>query len=161
MITIKFRNQHRIFTMQIKPLLFPFIIIVSLAQGCSFSYSSKSSSNSSGSSSKSSGSSSSSTSSESSKDTEKYQQQIISYSSAYLSTADFDRLAFSRGVSEIASANGITNWEDDDATLIAIGRALKKSNITGSAYETYKDQIANSDAARMKSIQKGYEMNKD
>jgi hypothetical protein len=52
--------------------LFPFIIIVSLAQGCSFSHSSESSSDSSGSSSKSSGSSSSSTSSESSKDTEEY-----------------------------------------------------------------------------------------
>ncbi|WP_428353270.1 putative lipoprotein [Methyloprofundus sp.] len=144
--------------MQNKPFLFPALIIVSLAQGCSFSHSSESSSDSSGSSSTSSGSSSSS---KSSKDTEEYQLQVMSYASAYLSTADFDRFAFSRGISQIATANGITNWEDDDATMIAIGRALKKSNITGSAYESYKDKIANSDKDRMELIQKGYEMNKD
>ena len=108
--------------MQNKPFLFPALIIVSLAQGCSFSHSSESSSDSSGSSSTSSGSSSSS---KSSKDTEEYQLQVMSYASAYLSTADFDRFAFSRGISQIATANGITNWEDDDATMIAIGRALK------------------------------------
>ena len=147
--------------MHIKPFLLPLAIIVSLAQGCSFSHSSESSSDSSGSSSKSSGSSSSSTSSESSKDTEEYELQVISYSTAYLTTAEFDRLAFSRGVSQIATSNGITNWEDDKATMIAIGRALKKSNITGSAYEKYKDEIANSDEDRMKLIQKGYEMDKD
>ena len=147
--------------MHIKPFLLPLVIIVSLAQGCSFSHSSESSSDSSGSSSKSSGSSSSSTSSESSKDTEEYQLQVISYSTAYLTTAEFDRFAFSRGVSQIATSNGITNWEDDETTMIAIGRSLKKSDITGSVYETYKAKIANSDADRMKWIQKGYDMKKD
>ena len=147
--------------MQIKPLLFPALIIMSLAQGCSFSHSSESSSDSSGSSSKSSGSSSSSKSSASSQDTEEYELLIISYTSAYLTTAEFDRFAFSRGISQIASANGVTNWEDDDTTMIAIGRALKQSNITGSAYEDYKAKIANSDADRMKQIQKGYEKNTD
>lgn len=144
--------------MQIKPFLFPVLIIISLAQGCSFSYSSKSSSNSSGGSSKSSASSSSS---KSSADTEEYQLQVIGYTSAYVTTASFDRVAFSRGVSQIATANGITNWEDDEPTMIAIGRALKKSDITGSVYENYKAEIANSDADRMKLIQKGYEMKKD
>lgn len=147
--------------MQIKPFLFPALIIVSLAQGCSFSHSSDSSSDSSGSSSKSSGSSSSSKSSASSQDTEEYELLIISYTSAYLTTTEFDRFAFSRGISQIASENGVTNWEDDDTTMIAIGRALKKSNITGSAYEDYKAKIANSDADRMKQIQKGYEKNTD
>lgn len=149
--------------MQIKFFLFPVYIVISLAQGCSFSHSSESSSDSSGSSSDSSAGSStssgsSSTSSASSKDPEQYQLLIISYTSVYLSTAEFDRFAFSRGISEIATANGITNWEDDETTLIAIGRGLKNANISDSLYEMYKKSVTNANAHRMQMIQKGYDM---
>ena len=101
---------------------------------------------------------SSPSSSSSEDDDEKYQLQILNYTSAYITSSEFNRLAYTRGISEIATANGITSWEEDEATLIAIGRGLKNSNITGSLYETYKSSIANANADRMQMIQKGYDM---
>jgi len=147
--------------MHIKPSLFPVIIIVGLAQGCSFSASSQSSSDSSASISESSGSILSSPSSSSSQDDENYQIQVMSYTSAFLTTTTFNRFSFSKGITQIATANGITNWEDDDPTLRGIGRALKQSHISGSTYESYKENIANSDDHRMQMIQKGYDKQKN
>lgn len=138
--------------MHSKPALFFVFLAISLAQGCSFSHSSDSSANSS----KSSGSSSST--SPSSEDTETYQLQVINYTVAYYSTAEFEHFAFTRGISEIANENGVTDWEDDKITLIAIGRGLKSSNINSHLYETYKKSLAGSKASRMQWIQKGYDM---
>jgi len=132
--------------MPIKPFLFS-ILIISLSQGCSFS---KSSENSSG--------SSASISNSSEEDEKKYQLEVTNYTSAYIVSSEFDRFAFIRGISEIAHANGITNWEEGEATLIGIGRGLKNSNISFSLYESYKRSLADSNASRMKIIQKGYDM---
>ena len=143
--------------MLIRPFLLPGLIVISLAQGCSFSASStssESSSNSSGSSSDSSGSSSPS----SSEEEKEYENQIMDYTTAYLSTAEYDRFAFLKGISEIAIANGITSWEDDEVTMIGIGRGLKKSHMTGSVFQAYKTSIADSKELRMFNIQKGYDM---
>ena len=156
------RHQAKDIIMQIGFFLLPVLIAISLAQGCSFSASStssessESSSDSSGSSSDSSGSSiSSSSSSEQDKD---YENEIMDYTTAYLSTAEFDRFAFLKGISEIAIANGITSWEDDEVTFIGIGRGLRKSRMTGSVYQTYKKSIADSSETRMQFIQQGYDM---
>jgi len=81
----------------------------------------------------------------------------MDYTAAYLSTAAFERAAFVQGISEIATANGVTNWEDDEATLVGIGRALKKAKLTGGVYETYKKSLGDANPLRMQMIQKGYE----
>ena len=143
--------------MQIKPFLFPaFVITICLAQGCSFSYSSKSSSKSSLSSSKSSASSLSSPSSSLTEE-EIYQEDIIDYTSAYLHKEKFDLDTFNRGISEIATDNGITSWEQDDATFIAIGRGIKEADLPEGVYQTYKSSIAGSNLHLMELIQQGYD----
>ncbi|MCK5353914.1 MAG: putative lipoprotein [Methyloprofundus sp.] len=147
--------------MHIKPFLFPALVVISLAQGCSFSASSQSSSDSSASSSDSSASIISSPSSSSSEDKKDYQLQVMNYTSTYITSSEFDRSTYVRGIAEIATAQGITNWEDDEATLIGIGRGLKKSKITGQLYETYKGNIAGANINRMQMIQKGYEQQED
>lgn len=146
--------------MQFRPFLLSSVFVVTLMQGCSFSTSSTSSESSSGSSDSSSNSSTSSSNSStsSSEEDKKYENQIMNYTLAYLTTAEYDRLAFLKGISEIATENGITSWEDNQATLIGIGRGLKKSGMTGSVYETYKQSIANSNELRMLSIDKGYDI---
>ncbi len=141
----------------IKILLLP-LVIISLAQGCSFSIGSKSSADSSVDSSDSSASILSSPSSPSSVDEEKHQFEVMNYTNAYISSSVFDHFAFSRGISEITSENGITNWEDNETTLIAIGLSLKNSNISNSLYAVYKRAIADSHPERMLMIQKGYDM---
>ena len=130
----------RVISMQIKLFLLPVFIIISLAQGCSISNSSASISDS------------------SEKDSAEYQLEVLNYTSTYITSTEFDRFSFVRGISEIATANGITIWEEDEATLIGIGRGLKNSNITGSLYAMYKKSLADSNASRMQMIQKGYDM---
>ncbi|NOQ14726.1 MAG: putative lipoprotein [Methyloprofundus sp.] len=142
--------------MQIKPYLIPAIIVVSLAQGCSFSYSSKSSSKSSSSISKSSASILSSPSSSITEE-ELYQEDISDYTTAYLSNTQFDRSSFSIGITEIATANGVTSWEHDEATLIAIGRGLKEAGLPEGVYQTYKSGIVNNNPLAMDIIQQGYD----
>lgn len=143
--------------MQIKKHLLSTLIIASLAQGCSFSESSSSLSKSAGSISDSVESIISSPSSSSSETDKDYEVQIMDYTAAYLTTAAFERAAFIKGISEIATANGITNWEDHEETLIGIGRALKKAKLTGSVYEIYKKSLADNKESRMLIIQKGYD----
>lgn len=133
-------------------------IILPLTQACSFSTSSESSSASSGSTSdsvKSISSPSSSTSSE--EDTKDYQVQVMNYTNVYFTSAEFDSATYNIGISELAEAAGIANWEDDADTLTAIGKGLKKANITGSLYEAYKIRISSKNVTRMNLIQKGYE----
>ena len=145
--------------MQIKPFLFPAIVAISLAQGCSFSHSSKSSSESSASSSKSSASIISSDSSESSSMTEEeyYQEEIADYTANYLKKEQFDHNSFSRGISEIATANGVTSWEQDESTLTGIGHGLKEAELPEGVYQTYKSSIANNNPLLMDIIQNGYD----
>lgn len=133
--------------MQFRLFLLSSVCVITLSQGCSFSTSSESSS----------GSSDSSSNSSSEEDKE-YENQIMNYTMAYLTTAEYDRIAFLKGIAEIATENGITSWEDDQATMIGIGRGLKKSGMTGSVYETYKQSITGSNESRMLNIQKGYDI---
>lgn len=146
--------------MQFRTYVLPSLIALGLAQGCSISASSKSSSDSSGSISESSTSLLSSPSSSSSKD-EKYQLEVMSYTNTYITSTEFDRITFARGISEIATSNGVTNWEDDEETLIGIGRGLKQSGISGLLYETQKNNIADANVNRIQLIQKGYDMDLD
>lgn len=144
--------------MQFRPLLLSCFFVIPLIDGCSFSTSSTSSESSYNSSESSSDSSSSSTSSSSSEDEKEYENQIMDYTTVYLTIAEYDRFAFLKGISEIATENGITNWEDDEVTMIGIGRGLRNSRMTGSVYETYKKSIAGSNEFRLLNIQKGYNM---
>lgn len=124
--------------------------------GCSFSYSSESSSASSKGSSDS-VSSFVSSPSESSKQGNQYQNDVIDYTYAYVKSSRADYESFQKGLADIAAKQGIINWEENPDTYIAIGKALKKANLTGITYETYKKNLAGSDYTKMQDIQKGYE----
>ena len=138
---------------------FSYLAVISLLlflQGCSISYSSKGSSKSSKGSSNS-VSSIVSSPSESSKKGEKYQQEILDYTYAYVNSSEADYASFQKGLADIAARQGIVNWEDDPATYIAIGKGLKKAKLEGISYETYKKNLAGSDYTKMQDIQKGYD----
>ncbi len=138
-------------------LSFAFTVsLVVVLPGCSFSYSSDSSSKSSEGSSKS-VSSIVSSPSQSSKQEDKYQQEILDYTYAYVKSSSADYPAFQKGLADIAARQGVINWEDNPNTYIAIGKALKKAKLTGISYETYKKNLAGGDYTKMQDIQKGYE----
>jgi hypothetical protein len=122
--------------------------------GCSFSYSSKSISDSTS-------SIVSSPSSVSGK-SKKYQNEIADYTTAYVKSSQpgADYTSFRKGISDIAAKQGITNWDQDSLTYMGIGKGLKKANVEGAAYETYKKNFAGGDAKKMENIQDGYESEK-
>jgi hypothetical protein len=119
--------------------------------GCSFSYSSESISDST--------SSIVSSPSSISGKSKKYQNEIADYTTAYVKSskpgADFT--TFLKGISDIAAKQGIANWDQDSLTYRGIGKGLKKANVEGVAYETYKKNFAGGDSKKMQDIQDGYE----
>ena len=122
--------------------------------GCSISYSSKSISDSTS-------SIVSSPSSVSGK-SKKYQNEIADYTMAYVKSsqpgAGYD--TFLKGISDIAAKEGVTNWDQDSLTYMGIGKGLKKANVEGVAYETYKRNFAGGNAKKMQQIQDVYESGK-
>jgi len=133
-------------------LLYSVLFGLSVAiNGCSFSDSSKSISDSTS-------SIISSPSSVSGK-SKKYQNEVADYTMAYVKSSkpESGYNAFLKGLSDIAAKQGVTNWDQDSLTYLGIGKGLKKANVEGIAYETYKKNFAGGDAEKMKEIQTGYE----
>ncbi len=126
------------------------IVAALLFNGCSFSASSESSSNIISSPFKSISASSSTESSD------KYENEVRDYTSAYVRSSASDYAGFKSGISEIAARQGVTNWEVQPITYIAIGRGLRKANVKGIEYETFKKNLAAGDYSRMQDIEKGY-----
>ncbi len=126
--------------------------------GCSFSDSSKSFSDSSDSISDSTSSIISSPSSISGK-SKKYQNEVADYTMAYVKSSQpgADYNTFLKGISDIAAKEGVTNWDQDPLTYLGIGKGLKKADVEGVAYETYKKNFAKGDSKKMEEIQDGYE----
>jgi hypothetical protein len=122
--------------------------------GCSFSYSSKSISDSTS-------SIVSSPSSVSGK-SKKFLNAVADYTVAFVKSsspnAGYD--TFLKGLSDVAAKEGVTNWEQDSLTYTGIGMGLKKADVEGVAYETYKKNFAGGDSKKMEEIQDGYESEK-
>ncbi len=126
------------------------VVIISL-NGCSFSNSSESSSKIVSSPFKSiSGSSSAEGST-------KYDNEVRDYTNAYVRSSTSDYAGFKSGLGDIAARHGVTNWEVQPATYVAIGRGLKKAKIKGIEYETFKKNLAAGDYSKMQDIERGYE----
>lgn len=144
-----------------RPIALLAALAIALAAGlaCSFSYSSKSSSDSSNSSSESSSNSSQSSSGSSSPDQQQarnYQKDVADYTEAYVISGGKDG-GFLRGVGDIASKRGVSDWESDDNTWRGIGRGLARVNVSATQLEVYKNNWTGGDAERMAGIQKGFD----
>lgn len=127
-----------------------------ILQACSFSHSSESSSESSGSLSDLASSPSSLSSSHNS---EKFESDVEDYTFAYLKSSSeiTDYAGFQKGLSKIAEERGVNDWENEPQTYRAIGKALKKAQIDGVGYETFKKNFANGNRDNMEAIQDGYD----
>jgi hypothetical protein len=89
----------------------------------------------------------------------KYQNEIADYTMAYVKSSQpgADYTSFLKGLSDIAAKEGVTNWDQDPLTYMGIGMGLKKADVEGIAYETYKKNFAGGDSKKMEEIQNGYE----
>ena len=119
--------------------------------GCSLSKSSSDSSESSSASSRSSSASSSPASKEA-----LYKDDVRDYTAAYVKSGG--RIAdFTQKVGGLATARGITNWEENMATYEGVGEGLGKAEASGVELDTYVTNLAGSDQNKAAAIRKGYE----
>jgi hypothetical protein len=120
--------------------------------GCSLSYSSKSSSDS-----------SASSSASSSPGDSAYFDDVRTTTDIYAkSGGPFD--AYQKKLGDLARDRGVTNWEENLGTYVAIGEGLGTAKASPGLVETFKDRLAPPAGAnspdKRSAIQKGYESRK-
>jgi hypothetical protein len=97
-----------------------------------------------------------SSSESSSREREAYRNEVRDYTSAYVkSGGQFDN--FTRGLDSIASKHGVSNWEADQDTYVGIGAGLKAGGMNATQFDVWKTNLANGDATKASSMQKGYD----
>jgi hypothetical protein len=134
--------------------------LASLAlQGCSFSYSSESSVKTSASpftSSSTTFESSASSSKSSQNKKSRYEKSVSEYTTEFAQSGSNDSVAFYARVSQLAQEYGITGWDSDKGTYVAIGKGLAGAKLGQPQYETLRKLLTNSDSTRMQYIDEGY-----
>ena len=85
-----------------------------------------------------------------------YQEDVRDYTAAYIrSGGDYD--TFERKIGSVAAQHGITDWELDTGTYLAIGQGLRKGGLKPVELAAWKSNLAGSDLSRADLIQKGYD----
>ena len=98
-------------------------------------------------------SSASSRSSESS--AAKFRNQVIDYTASFAAgQGDFD--VFMQGIASLAAQYGVTNWQSDPKTYVAIGQGLKKAKASSGQVEAFVVNVAKGDATKAAAIRQGY-----
>ena len=64
--------------------------------------------------------------------------------------------SFQRDLSAIAEGYGVTDWEQDDATYLAIGGGLAKAGVTGERYQLLSVELSNQNQSHLTLVNSGY-----
>ena len=123
------------------------VLLALMPLGCSFYYSSESSI-------KSSGSSSGSSSGDEDKK-EAYRDDVRDFTAAYAGARQ-DLDGFERGLGEVARRHGITDWEADATTWVAVGAGLKRAAVSAPDLASYEAGIGRAEPAKVALIRSGY-----
>jgi hypothetical protein len=96
-----------------------------------------------------------SSSGSSSGEREAYRNEVRDYTSAYVkSGGQFEN--FTRGLDSIAARHKVTNWEADEDTYVGIGAGLRAAGVTKEQFTVWQANLANGDATKAASMEKGY-----
>jgi len=135
--------------MRLHHLVLSSAVLVLALSACSFSYSSESIGKSISSPFKSSSDSSGTSSAA-------YRGDVREYTAAYVrSGGDFQ--SFERKIGTVAAQHGISDWELNKDTYLAIGQGLRKGGLNPIELAAWKSNLAHDDTARAGEIQKGYD----
>lgn len=85
-----------------------------------------------------------------------YQRDIRDYTATYAATGG-DAQRFQHDLGAIAADHGVTNWEADRATLVAVGRGLERSRVDGQRTQQLEAMVTHGDPERMAWVRQGYE----
>jgi len=132
--------------------LMPFSLLLAavLLPACSFSTSSKSSSDL---------ASSPSSLVPSAKDKTKagFETDVRDYTAEFVKSPDGKLQAFRARLGKIADQYGLTHWDADKSTYVAIGKGLRKAGLSQPQYEAFKASLGDSQAWKMDAIAEGYQ----
>jgi hypothetical protein len=124
-------------------------VVVAFLAGCSLSTSSEMGSDSSES------SESSSRSSASLAKKVAYRDDVRAQTAAFVTTGG-DTEAFEKRLGTLAREYGITNWEDERLTYLAIGAGLAEARVPEEEFDAFRRLFARADAGRMDAILEGF-----
>ena len=85
-----------------------------------------------------------------------FQDDVRDYTAASVTSGN-DLKGFQADLGKLAEKHGITNWEENLATYVAIGEGLAKAKVNDAQLTAYKRNLGSSDAAKMDAIQRGYD----
>ena len=85
-----------------------------------------------------------------------YQRDVTDYTAKF-ATSDGDIQSFQRDLSAIAEGHGVTDWERDDATYLAIGTGLAKAGVSGERYQLLSVELSNQNQSHLYLVNSGYE----
>ena len=84
-----------------------------------------------------------------------YQRDVTDYTAKF-AASDGDVPSFQRDLSAIAEGHGVTDWEQDDATYLAIGSGLAKAGVTGEHYQLLSVELSNQNQSHLTLVNSGY-----
>jgi hypothetical protein len=83
-----------------------------------------------------------------------YARDVRDLTAAYASSG-LDVRSFQRTLGAVAADYGITDWERDEGTYVAIGRGLAKAQVDGARAERFGSEISDANEQRMAWIRTG------
>ncbi|QSA96317.1 putative lipoprotein [Methylococcus sp. EFPC2] len=131
------------------------VFAASLLAGCSFSKSSESSSDSSKGLFTLTSSSLESSSDSSETKGEKYEKDVADYTAEFVVSSSGDLDSFRDKLGKLAERNGITDWENDHATYVGIGRGLHKAKLGKPQVSAFTESLGGEDPMKRKAIEEG------
>ena len=85
-----------------------------------------------------------------------YQHDVTDYTARF-AESEGDVQSFQRDLSSIAEGHGVTDWERDEATYLAIGRGLAKAGVSGARYQLLAVELSNQNQSQLALVNSGYE----
>jgi len=83
-----------------------------------------------------------------------YQHDVTDYTAKF-AASEGNAQSFQRDLSAIAEGHGVTDWEQDDATYLAIGRGLAKAGLSEQRFQDFAAQLSND--GQLALVKSGYE----
>ena len=84
-----------------------------------------------------------------------YQRDVTDYTAKF-AASEGDVQSFQRDLSSVAESHGVTDWEQDDATYLAIGRGLAKAGVRGERYQLLSVELSNQNQSQLSLVNSGY-----
>jgi hypothetical protein len=85
-----------------------------------------------------------------------YQRDVTDYTAKF-AASEAESQSFQRDLSAIAEGHGVTDWERDETTYLAIGRGLAKAGLTEQRFQQLADELSNQDPSQLALVRSGYE----